>query len=284
MTNPAHIPARRRGFIFLLVLLVVAVGAIIIAGGINRANVEANIVQRQLDGYQQHHELLGIRDLVLFWVTREQGDNKLAEYANAREPATRMVLPENVAVIIHIRDGQGTLRARLQQGDAPEVAGLLIDVLSYLPTQRADLLRKAGPLAVSLRAAPDEVITAISRGNPEVESVLRKLRDDDKVHRGIFVEELQRAGVSAEEIQLLSELVSFDQTRLWRIDVEIVDARGSRWYTGLAEMERNLPNWVEWKADPGRGVQQFDSEGQPVFPDDGHPASYRDPQDARTWR
>jgi len=242
----------RRGFVFLLVLMIVSAGVIVISGSINRAVVKGAIIQRQLDGYHQHHELLGIRDLVKFWLVREQADSKLADYARDPEPATRILLPDNVALVIRVRDGQGTLRARLQPGDAPEVEEMLLDVLSWVPMDRRDLLRRSGPLAVSLRAAPNEVIAALARGNPDVEAVLRKLRDQENVHRGIFVEELQRAGVTPDEIRLLSELIAFEQTRLWKIEVEAVDARGSRTYSGLVQMDRTTVAWFDWKADTAR--------------------------------
>ncbi len=242
----------RRGFVFLLVLMIISAGVIVISSGINRAVVKGAIVQRQLDGYQQHHELLGIRDLVKFWLVREQADSRLAEYASVDEPATRIILPDNLALVIRIRDGQGTLRARLQPGDAPEVEEMLLDVLSWVPMDRRDLLRRTGPLAVSLRAAPDEVVSALARGNPDVEAVLKNLRDKDSVHRGIFVEELQRAGVDPEEIKLLSELVAFEQTTLWRIEVDAVDVRGTRTYAGLVQMDRTSSTWFDWKAETGR--------------------------------
>jgi len=255
--SPRHTPTAprrlaRRGFVFLLVLMIISAGVIVISSGINRAVVKGAIIQRQLDGYQQHHELLGIRDLVKFWLVREQADSKLAEYASVDEPATRILLPDNLALVIRIRDGQGTLRARLQPGDAPEVEEMLLDVLSWVPMDRRDLLRRTGPLAVSLRAAPNEVVAALARGNPDVEAVLRKLRDQESVHRGIFVEELQRAGVTAEEIKLLSELVAFEQTRLWRIEVDAVDVRGTRTYAGLVQMDRTTSTWFDWKAETTR--------------------------------
>lgn len=250
----------RRGFVFLLVLMIISAGVIVISGGITRAVVKGSIIQRQLDGYEQHHELLGIRDLVKFWLVREQADSKLADYASADEPATRILLPNNLALVIRIRDGQGTLRARLQPGDAPEVEEMLLDVLSWVPMDRRDLLRRSGPLGVSLRAAPNEVVAALARGDPDVEAVLRKLRDQESVHRGYFVEELQRAGVSADEIRLLSELIAFEQTRLWRIEVEAVDARGTRTYSGLVQMDRTTVAWFDWKADTTRPTDRHSDD------------------------
>lgn len=240
-------PGSRRGFVFIMILVVVFAAAAMITWSVNRSTTEGLIVEKRLQGYAMHHESLGIRDFVLLWLTRDIGTStSLADMAKAGGVAHREVLPDKVVVLLRIRDGQGTIRCTIDPDDPPEVTQRLIDVLEWLPPDRPDLLRRYGAMQVSIAGAAPEVITALAKGNDLILKALQRIKDRPTVERSNFFQELQRDGIPVEEVQALADMIVFDQNRLWRLDVEVIDARSIRRYTGLAQTDRNIPQMLEW--------------------------------------
>lgn len=252
-------PGSRRGFVFIMILVVVFAAAAMITWSINRSTTEGLIVEKRLQSYAQHHESLGIRDYVLLWLTRDMGNTKsIAELVKAGGVAHREVFPDKMVVLIRIRDGQGTIRCTIDPDDPPEVTQRLIEVLNYLPKDRPDLLRRYGAMQVSVAGAPPEILTALARGNDVVLQALQRIQDRPQIERSNFFQELQRDGIPVEEVQALADMIVFDQNRLWRLDVEVIDARSTRRYIGLAQTEGNLPQMLEWTQLLGQAEGELD--------------------------
>lgn len=251
-------PDSRRGFVFIMILILVFAAAAMITWSISRATTEGLIVQKRIEAYNRHHESLGMRDLVLVWLTREVNSTKLPELAKSGEVAYRVVLPDKVVVLVHISDGQGTIRCTMDPEDPPEVTQRLLDVLSYLPRDRPDLLRRYGAMQVSIAGAPPEVLVALARGNDTILEALQRIRDRPTVERSNFFQELQRDGIEVEDVQALADMIVFDQNRLWRLDVEVIDASSVRRYTGLVQTDRNIPQMLEWTEVLGQPDGELD--------------------------
>lgn len=254
----ARPPAQRRGFVFIMILIVVFAAAAMVTWSINRATTEGLIVEKRLQAYARHHESLGVRDMILVWLTREASGTKLPELAKSGDVAYRVVLPDQVVVLVRIRDGQGTIRCTVDADDPPEVTQRLIDVLQWLPKDRPDLLRRYGAMQVSVAGAPPEVLTALARGNETILKALQRIKDRPTVERSNFFQELQQDGIEVEDVQALADMIVFDQNRMWRLDVEVIDSRSVRRYVGLAQTDRNLPQMLEWTEVLGQPEGELD--------------------------
>lgn len=239
--------ARGRGFVFLTVLLMLAVATIVLTVALQRSNLQATIAQRQIDGYVEHHELLGVRDYANNWLTRQNEPGKLAEYAEKGDVAHRFALDEGTVLRIHVADGQGTVLRSLATITSPETRRWLAGVLSRIPQDSIGLTRRAGPPQVSIRSAPDEVLQAIAGGNPELFSALVAARSKEVKTPVELLQALDRAGVDANVAQTLSRHLVVEPT-LWRLNVEAVHPEGIRRYTLLAEKRMNLTQMHEWRA------------------------------------
>ncbi len=239
--------ASRPGFVFLTVLLMLAVAAIILGVAMQRSNMHAAITQRQIDGYIEHHELLGIRDYAKNWLDRQSDAGKLASYAESGEVAHRFALDEGTVLRIYVTDGQGTVLRGLSTVPNLETRRWLAGVLARIPQDRTDLTRRSGPAQVSIRSAPDEVLLAIAGGNQELFSALVSARGKEVKNPVELLQVLDRAGVDANVGQTLSRHLVVEPT-LWRLNVEAVHQEGIRRYTLLAEKRQNVTQMHEWRA------------------------------------
>jgi hypothetical protein len=259
-TNSTSSPGRRerRGFVFIMILIVIFAAAAMVTWSVNRSTTEGLIVEKRLQAYSAHHESLGIRDLVLVWLTREANASTLPDLAKEGGVAYRTVLPDKVVVLVRLRDGQGTIRCTIDPDDPPEVTQRLVEVLQWLPRDRPDLLRRYGAMQVSIAGAEPEVLKALARGNETILTALQRIKERPTVERSNFFQELQRDGIEVEDVQALADMIVFDQNRLWRLDVEVIDPRNIRRYTGLVQTDRNIPQMLEWTQVLGEPEGELD--------------------------
>ncbi len=234
--------SRDRGFVLLLVIVVLALATTIAAWNLRRASLQAQAVQRQIDNYELHHEMLGVRDIVTVWLQRDADTSKMPEYAASAAPAYAVELPDGKRVRVHVRDGQGTLLANLNAvKDDPAQRLMLLAALARIPSDRPDLVRRSGPWEVSIRAMPDEVIDAIAGDVRALAAALRILRDDTEADNSQLADRLQTIGLDPALVQRQLSMLTFEP-RLWALDVEtVVPAIGTRppeirYYTVLAEV------------------------------------------------
>lgn len=239
--------ASRPGFVFLTVMLMLAIAAIILGVALQRSNMHATITQRQIDGYIEHHELLGIRDYAKNWLDRQNDPGKLAAYAESGDVAHRFALDEGTVLRIYVTDGQGTVLRGLAAVPNRETRRWLAGVLARIPQDRSDLTRRSGPPQVSIRSAPDEVLLAIAGGNQELFAALVSARSKEVKNPVELLQALDRAGVDANVAQTLGRHLVVEPS-LWRLNVEAVHPEGIRRYTLLAEKRQNVTQMHEWRA------------------------------------
>ena len=157
----------RRAFALPLVLLLALVASLGIAVILNRAGVAGTAVDSQIRVYQRHHRHAGMKEMVDRWLATTHGS--LQEQLEADGQAFVIELPRNRRIRVVISDGQGTVLDDLRglYGSEARYTAMALDFLhrnfdTEDPDIAARLVRKAGPAAVSINAAPPEILEAIT--------------------------------------------------------------------------------------------------------------------------
>lgn len=225
MIGPTRKTTRRRAFVFLWVLALMMIATLLIGGGLRQTVARANIVARQIESYERHHEMLSMRDIV--W-TRLRGmdTEELEQRARQGERAIRERLSNEITIAYTLEDGQGTIRV-MNPDDIPDsvTRHWMTTVLEYLPPDTFDrFTRRSGPMTISLRAAPDEVLTAVARGDEDLRDALIRARDSERIeNQAELVEALQGYGVDANEAMQTARRFDFDP-ELWKVRIEAYHA------------------------------------------------------------
>lgn len=251
----------RRGFAFLMVLMLLAIAAIVIGASLQRSSAHSLMVNKQLDGYRDHHEMLGMADYCRWWIGKRENDSKqLSSFARSREVAHRLGLDNDVVVLISIKDGQGTVLRSLVEVADSEQRRWLVEVLSRLPANRPDLTRRSGSAQISLNAAPDEVLDALGAYDTRTVAGLREARARGVANSTEFQQALERHNVESMVIQTLTPRITFEPT-LWRMNVEVIHPDRVNRYTLLAEKKANITKLQEWRpVGEGEAARLFGME------------------------
>lgn len=239
-------PSGRRGFALLTVLMLVVIASIVIGAALQRASLQNLIVEQQIDGYQRHHELQGVRAMVDAWLAKGESISKLTEFANTGETVDRIALESGVTYRVYAQDGQGTLLTNLSGivGDVPR--RWIISTLSRMPPDRPDLTRDAGPWRISLPAAPDEVLQAMSGDDPTIFSALKVARDEQVATVSEFLSTVQSRGVEDLTATTLSRYIVYSPD-LWRFDIEAIHPDRTERYVVFAYVKGNNRKILAWR-------------------------------------
>lgn len=247
----------RRGFAFLVVLLLMVVASVIVAVALQRAGLHAAITERQIIAYRQHHEMLGIRDYCDWWLGKRENDEaKLSEYARANRVAHRLALDNGVVVLISVIDGQGTLLRNLENVEDEGTRRWTIEMLARLPEGRTDLTRRSGKWPISFNGAPEEIIFALAGSDPRLGQLLLNLRDQGIKDQVEFQMALERANIEPLVTQALLRNLTFTPS-LWRLNVEVVHPDQLFRYTLLVEKINASTKIQEWRAVSDQEAQRL---------------------------
>lgn len=240
----------RPGYIFLLVLIVLAVGLIMVLAATERAGVQAALAQDRIRDYQRHHEMLGVRDLVTDWAQRPGNRERLAQSVESGTPFYDAVLPGGITVSASAQDAQGTvLLPELGTLDA-QLTFALNDIVARLPPARPDLVRSSGPATISLKGAPIEVLRALAEGNDELVQLLRAMQAEPTMDPARFASALSTTGFT-DKSATLSRVMTFAPT-LYRLRVRVFENDQLRRYSMLADFTGNmLPVVRSLRFEPG---------------------------------
>ena len=211
-----------RGFVFLYVLAVIVIGTISIGATLSASAFKSNIAERRVQSYTRQHEALSVRDIVLWWLMRQNQENQRRApsenpmLALSRSPGAsqRFTLESGVVVNVSVEDAQGRILARLDDTLPAAEYQWLLTALSRLPQDRVDLVRRHGPVKVSLLTAPDEVLLAIAGGDTEVGGALIEARETEISDPAAFARLLASRGIETEVAQLMLRRVALTPT-LW---------------------------------------------------------------------
>jgi hypothetical protein len=249
MHRPYH-TVRRRGFVFLLVLIVLAIGLIMVLASTERAAFQSSIAQDRINDYQRHHEMLGVRDLVSEWAQRTGNRDRLAESVETNAPFYIADLPGGVTVTVRAEDAQGAVLLPQVGALDSQLTFALNDLISRLPPARPDLVRAAGPAQVSLPGAPLEVLRALANGDEELFNILRAMQAEPGMDAARFATSLSTAGFSDVSASI-SQVITFSPS-LYRLKVRVDEPKQTRRYTMLADFTGNMmPVFRSLKFVPG---------------------------------
>jgi len=244
-----------RGFTMLLVIGVMAIATTVIAFNFRRLAFRAGSVQRQIEQYQLHHEIQGVRDIVTLWLSNPAVRTELTKHAGSEEPAHMVTMANGVSVRVFVRDGQGTLLANLANTTDLTQREQMITALSKLPDDRPELIRRSGPMEMSFYAMPHEVIEAIAP-DENLAVVLKALQADPEVTRANLSAKINEFGGSMSAFQQIRPIITFTP-EVWALDVVAFDPNAPeaedlyRLYTVLAQVKGPLPVIYEWRPVSG---------------------------------
>jgi len=253
--------ARRRtvsrgGFVFLFVLMVIVVGTIAIGATINAMAFKSRVTELRVQQYRTQHEVQSVKHMVQWWLMqqnrarasrRSNQTNALLLLAQTPGATQRFTLETGLVVVVSVRDAQGTILARLDDSLSPSNYEWVFGVLSRMPQERVDLVRRHGPLSVSIMSASDEVLTAIAENDFELVSALISARNEGITDPATFAQTLASQGIEPAVTQALLSHVTLTPT-LWEMQIEVIDPNAdlTRRYTMIVEQSSTFPIVHRW--------------------------------------
>lgn len=245
MTRPA--------FVLPMVILTALVASLVVGVAMERHATQELLARRQVEEYRRHHDMLGAQAIIRFWLSRKNNP-ELSELAQQKRPAHRFSLPGGLRITMWIEDGQGLVKADLTDIFPQEKRDWFGQLLSRVPSERGDLIRRVGPPEVSVNSAPREVLAALRADDRSLADLIVSERERARLTQASMTQLLERNGFTATEIGEVARLITYDTT-LWRLRVEAEeDDRSIRTFTALVEtragaMGVNMPAMHEWREE-----------------------------------
>lgn len=166
MSVPVSVAARSRSaFVMPLVLVLALVGGIMAAVALERAAGMGRLAEVQRRGYRDRHLERGLCEVIGQWTASLVG-LPLERMIASDGFVMGLTLPGGDAVAVYMFDGQGSVLTDptgLTAQERQDMEGVLEALEAVAPEARGEWFRPVGPLAVSARAAPAEVLEAVGR-------------------------------------------------------------------------------------------------------------------------
>lgn len=222
-----------RGFALPLVLMMSVAVSLLIAVMLERQMAQRLTIARQVEAYQRHHTAKGMQEIIDSWIRSVSG-RALSSTLVEGVPVLTLTLSDGSIAEVTFRDAQGTVlssAAGLLGRDAREA----LAIRAALPrgTRAANLpplTRDVGPLAVSVRTAPPEVIEAVftaiggSSGAREFAQRLVDARTSKTLEQSDISRTAITLGVPGEVRSRLNELL-VPEPSLWFVTIEFRSGR-----------------------------------------------------------
>lgn len=227
---------RRRGFALAMALIVILILGIMVGVILDRHNAQMLTVKRQLDAYAMHHVTAGLGESIDAW-KNSNGSKPLREVLGPQGHAFDLTLEGGQNVRVSLYEAQGLALADLAGLPSEQLTmgrDILIRLRQTLGADAGRYTRMEGPLAVSLRTAPREVLLAAA------ESALRGAGDAESL-----VDALMAARVEAgdEPMDLNRVLADAEVDADARARVALVVATDTVLWRGVAELEIPAGTW-----------------------------------------
>lgn len=241
---------KRRAFALPMVIMLVMLSSLLIAVMLQRSSAQAYTVKRQRDAYLEHHASRGFQEVLNFWIP-SLGRFPLLEVIEADGHAFDLTLADRSVVSVYITDAQGTLTNSLI-GINEAQQYLVLEPLHYLDAahpNRMDLVRPAGPVSVSARTAPREVLDAIeaslldSEATGALATAIIAAREDGTLSEAELISAGSDAGFTGGQAANDFRQLLTTQPSMFRAIVELREPRfggGTRLaarYTGLMQVQ-----------------------------------------------
>jgi hypothetical protein len=227
MTPRVPSSRRPRGFALAVVVMLLAIASIILVFVIDRQTTQAMNVKRELDSYTFHHVSRGIQEAVEAWI-RSNGNNPVRTALDEESRAFDLVVDSGQVVHIYFRDAQDTVLADFS-GHAGETLDMGLDILMELRRNEGErapeFVRREGPIAISVNAAPEEVLKAVIGSildplqTASLARELREIRANAWIDRPELDEAFKRAETPAAHIPKLQGLLAVEPV-LWQVIAE----------------------------------------------------------------
>lgn len=223
-------------------LLFIVVGTTLMAALLSRYGNQILTVQRQVEGYQNHHASKGIQECVSAWMVAGTGQS-MRDMLDREGRAFTLELDGGARMEVFFREAQDTLLAEfagLSRNELHLAAGSVDRLREIAGGRAAGMIRKEGPLQVSVVSAPREVLEAIAQSvagdtsGSEVASELLRLRNEPKPTPARLLEALTNTKVSPSERTELLAMLTVDPV-LWKVRARVRTPDGRvALYEGLA--------------------------------------------------
>src|SRR5262249_47442993 len=124
-------------------------------------------VERQLNLYRDHHTAAGVREVLSAWITPLRGQSIAEKLDPDTGKGLDLELPDGGVISVYFGGGQGAALAdfsTVSAADAEDGQAVLDELVAIrkgaLPE---DLVRRVGPVKISLVTAPEEVVLAVAK-------------------------------------------------------------------------------------------------------------------------
>ncbi len=220
----------RRGYALALVVTLSAFLGIAGAVMLERYATQRLSLKRQMDRYQELHGTRGIQEVFMMWM-RSMSSESLGKQARQNPHVLDIELADGTTLSLFLHDGQGTLLSEpgSLSGTERSDAEALLNLARQDPdlAVRQDLFRRAGPAAISVVEAPEEVLRVVARHLTDspaqadrlLEGILRR-RADGEFNTAESSDCANEADLSREARVALGRLLASEPS-LWRVVVEL---------------------------------------------------------------
>ena len=225
---------RRRGYAMVMALLTTVSTTAMIAIMIERQITQRLAAARQIEAYQRHHSAKGFQEIIDSWL-RSLGGQSLSSMIADGDVVLTLDLGSGTIASVSFADAQGAVLASpagLSGQDFTDARAMR----SYLPRSVRDpslppLTREVGPLAVSMRSAPPEVLEAAfsavagTSGAREFAQRLLTIRAEGPIQQSDVAKIGIALGLPGEVRSRLNDVL-VPEPSLWFVTVEIRSGPG----------------------------------------------------------
>jgi hypothetical protein len=164
MKRRAQHASRRKGFVLPMVIAVGMILTFVVVALLQRINTQTLLQRKQQQKYADHHAEKGMQEAISAWLTSAASGN-LDEALDEQGRAFTLSVARGQTVTVGFEESQGQLLADfagLGQEELLDAASAVDELERIAGAKRAlQLIRKEGPLGVSLRTADRAVLEAV---------------------------------------------------------------------------------------------------------------------------
>jgi len=256
----------RHGFALPMVVILTLVFAVLLTVMLERNTAQLLVTQKQFDSYRFSHATRGLGEAIDAWIR----SNQAKPIADALDPegwAFDLQADAGQRVRVYLHDGQGLALGDLSglRGNTMDSGFAILKALQDLhPDEARRLIRREGPLAVSVNSAPPAVLEAVvdsvvaGQGTRDIVAEILASRGGARViDDDAFAKIINDSHADADAKPRLLALLTASPI-LWRVEAQSVSratgVRGDR-YRAWAVISR-VPRSSPAGADRASAVQR----------------------------
>ena len=264
-------PAARRGFALAFVLLLALVASMMITATLTRQDAQSRLIARHIDDYQEHHDTLGVRAIVSYWLARVELA-ELLRLVRTDGVDHRFRIEGVFEIELSVSDGQGEPIADAAM--VPDgVRELYAGILDRMPDASRAALRTRGPYMISPNSASWATLAALLEDGGDFADAVLARREREPMQQEEFFR-IASTFTDAGTIQTLRQVLTFEPV-LWRLDMVLTDETGTM---------RRAAMIAERRAAAGVEIHEWLTEPDLRAIEDARRAAEGDSREARRGR